>query len=105
MLALKIDDQMAPIMFNRIHNMNKAPRNDEELRQIFLDEGVDAKKFDATFNGFAVDSMIRRFDKQFQDSGLRGVPAVIVNNRYLVEAGSISSVDEYFELVNYLLEQ
>ncbi|CAM4452892.1 thiol:disulfide interchange protein DsbA/DsbL [Vibrio agarivorans] len=105
MLALKVEDKMAPIIFNRIHNLNQAPRNDEELRQIFLDEGIDAKKYDSTFNGFAVDSMVRRFDKQFQDSGLRGVPAVIVNNRYLVEASSISSVDEYFELVNYLLEQ
>ncbi|MDR9827113.1 thiol:disulfide interchange protein DsbA/DsbL [Vibrio sp. FNV 38] len=103
MLALKIEDKMAPILFNRIHNMNKAPRDDAELRQIFLDEGVDAKKFDATFNGFAVDSMVRRFDKQFKDSGLTGVPAVIVNNQYLVEAGSITSIDEYMELVNFLV--
>lgn len=90
-------------MFNRIHNMRKGPKNVEEIRQIFLDEGVDAKKFDAAYNGFAVDSIVRRMDKQFNDSGLAGVPAVIVNNKYLVEAGSITSIDEYFELVNYLL--
>ena len=83
--------------------MRKAPKNDEELRQIFLDEGVDAKKFDAAFNGFAVDSMVRRFDKQFKDSGLSGVPAVLVNNKYLVQAQSIKTLDEYFALVNYLL--
>jgi thiol:disulfide interchange protein DsbA len=47
--------------------------------------------------------MVRRFDKQFKNSGLSGVPAVIVNNKYLVEAGSITSLDEYFALVNYLL--
>ncbi len=56
-------------------------------------------------NGFAVDSMVRRFDKQFKDSGLTGVPAVIVNNKYLVEAGGITSLDEYFELVNFLLKK
>lgn len=103
MIVLKVEDKMTPVLFNRIHNMRKAPKNDEELRQIFLDEGVDAKKFDAAFNGFAVDSMVRRFDKQFKNSGLSGVPAVIVNNKYLVEAGSITSLDEYFALVNYLL--
>ncbi|GAB2640542.1 thiol:disulfide interchange protein DsbA/DsbL [Vibrio panuliri] len=103
MIVLKIEDKMAPIMFNRIHNMRKGPKNVEEIRQIFLDEGVDAKKFDAAYNGFAVDSIVRRMDKQFNDSGLAGVPAVIVNNKYLVEAGSITSIDEYFELVNYLL--
>ncbi|OLQ94898.1 thiol:disulfide interchange protein [Vibrio ponticus] len=103
MIVLKVEDKMAPIMFNRIHNMRKAPKNEAEIRQIFLDEGIDAKKFDAAYNGFAVDSMVRRMDKQFNDSGLAGVPAVIVNNKYLVEAGSITSIDEYFALVNYLL--
>ncbi len=104
MVALKIEDQMIPVMFNRIHNMRKAPRNDEELRQIFLDEGIDANKFDSAFKGFAVDSMVRRMDKQFEDSGLTGVPAVIVNNKYQVQAQSIKTMDEYFALVNYLLE-
>ncbi|MGL6262214.1 thiol:disulfide interchange protein DsbA/DsbL [Vibrio sp. WXL103] len=103
MLALKVEKQMAPVMFNRIHNLNQPPRDDDELRQIFVDEGIDGKKFDATFNGFAVDSMTRRFDKQFRDSGLRGVPAVIVSNIYMVESGSVSSIDEYIELVNYLV--
>jgi thiol:disulfide interchange protein DsbA len=105
MLVLKAEDKMTPVLFNRIHNMRKAPKNDEELRQIFLDEGIDAKKFDAAFKGFAVDSMVRRFDKQFKDSGLSGVPAVVVNNKYLVQAQSIATIDEYFELVNYLLTQ
>ncbi|OEF85110.1 thiol:disulfide interchange protein DsbA/DsbL [Vibrio splendidus] len=105
MIALKVEDKMVPVMFNRIHTMNKPPRDEAELRQIFLDEGVDAKKFDAAYNGFAVDSMVRRFDKAFKDSGLSGVPAVVVNNHYLVEAQGISSLDEYFELVNFLLKK
>ncbi|HAS8133982.1 TPA: thiol:disulfide interchange protein DsbA/DsbL, partial [Vibrio vulnificus] len=52
-----------------------------------------------------VDSMVRRFDKQFKDSGLSGVPAVIVNNKYLVQAQGIKTMDEYFELVNFLLKK
>ena len=105
MIALKVEDKMVPVMFNRIHNMNKPPRDEAELRQIFLDEGIDAKKFDAAYNGFAVDSMVRRFDKAFKDSGLSGVPAVVVNNHYLVETQGINSLDEYFELVNFLLKK
>ncbi|MFA0183043.1 thiol:disulfide interchange protein DsbA/DsbL [Vibrio cyclitrophicus] len=105
MIALKVEDKMVPVMFNRIHNMNKPPRDEAELRQIFLDEGVDEKKFDAAYNGFAVDSMVRRFDKAFKDSGLSGVPAVVVNNHYLIDAQGINSLDEYFELVNFLLKK
>jgi thiol:disulfide interchange protein DsbA len=95
---------MVPVMFNRIHNQSNPPKNDDELRQMFIDEGIDAKKFDSAFNGFAVDSMVRRFDKEFQKAGLRGVPAFIVNNKYQVDISSISSGAEFNELINYLLE-
>ncbi|MBD1559182.1 thiol:disulfide interchange protein DsbA/DsbL [Vibrio sp. S9_S30] len=104
MVTLKAEDKMVPVMFSRIHNLKKPPKNEEELRQIFLDEGIDAKAFDSAYKGFAVDSMVRRFDKQFKDSGLRGVPAIVVNNKYLVQAPSIKSMDEYIELVNFLLK-
>ncbi|OIQ25073.1 thiol:disulfide interchange protein DsbA/DsbL [uncultured Vibrio sp.] len=103
MVTLKVEDKMVPVLFNRIHTMSKPPRNEAELKQIFVDEGVDAKKYDAHYNGFAVDSMVRRFDKSFQDSGLTGVPAVVVNNRYLVQSQSIRTTTDYFALVNYLL--
>ncbi|MGR5069617.1 thiol:disulfide interchange protein DsbA/DsbL [Vibrio alfacsensis] len=102
-VVLNVEDKMVPVLFNRIHNMGKAPRDEVELRQIFIDEGIDAKKFDAAFKGFAVDSMARRMDKQFENSGITGVPAVVVNNKYLIQAQSIKSTDEYFALVNYLL--
>ncbi|AJR07031.1 thiol:disulfide interchange protein DsbA/DsbL [Photobacterium gaetbulicola] len=102
-VVLGVEDTMTPVLFARVHDMQKPPRNDDELRQIFLDEGVSAEDFDGAFNSFAVNSMVNRFNKAFQDSGLTGVPAIIVNNKYQVEAGKVKSIDEYFELVNYLL--
>ncbi|WED24446.1 thiol:disulfide interchange protein DsbA/DsbL [Vibrio sp. JC009] len=102
MIALDIEGKMLPVMFRQIHELKQPPRNDKELRQIFIDNGVEAEKYDATFNSFAVDSMQKRFDNEFDQAGLRGVPAVIVNNKYLLTPDkSISSVDEYMELVNY----
>ncbi|MDD1784007.1 thiol:disulfide interchange protein DsbA/DsbL [Enterovibrio sp. ZSDZ35] len=102
---LGVEDKIAPVIFNRIHVLNKPPRNEEEIRQIFIDEGVDAKKFDGTYNSFAVNAMANRFDKAFQESGLRGVPALIVNGRYHVTPTTINSTEDYFALVNYLLTQ
>lgn len=102
MIVLNIEDQMIPVMFRQIHDYKQAPRNDNELRQIFIDNGVDASEFDATFNGFAVDSMQKRFDSEFSQAGLRGVPSIIVNNKYhLTPDESIDSVEKYMELVNY----
>lgn len=104
-VVLGMDNKMIPVLFNRIHGMKKPPRNDKELRQIFLDEGVTAESFDGAYNSFAVNSMVNRFDKAFQDSGLTGVPSVVVNNKYLVQTGKIQSTEAYFELVNFLLKK
>ncbi|WP_413113661.1 thiol:disulfide interchange protein DsbA/DsbL [Thaumasiovibrio sp. DFM-14] len=102
-VALKAEESVVPALFQRVHVLNTPPRNEQEIRQIFIDEGVEASKFDGAFNSFAVNSMVNRYDKHFTDSGLRGVPAIIVNNQYHVLTSELSSNEEYIELINYLL--
>lgn len=104
-VMLDVEDKMVPVIFNRIHLMQKPPRNEEDLRQMFIDEGVEADKFDGTFNSFAANGMANRFDKAFQDSGLRGVPALIVNGKYHVTPKTVKTKEDYFALVNFLLTQ
>jgi thiol:disulfide interchange protein DsbA len=105
MVSLRIEDKMVPILFNQIHSMQKPPRNDQELRQIFIDAGIHADKFDGIYNSFVVHSMVNSFDKAFQDSGLTSVPSVVVNNKYFVETGKIQSTEEYYELIHWLLKK
>ncbi|MDN3613224.1 thiol:disulfide interchange protein DsbA/DsbL [Vibrio gallaecicus] len=104
MIALDAEESMIPEMFKQIHDLRQAPKDEEALRQIFLDTGIDAKKFDAAYNSFAVNSIQKRFDKQFEASTLTGVPGVLVNDKYIVKPGSIKSYEEYNQLVNYLLD-
>ncbi len=104
MVELGVQDKLVPIMFNQIHKLNQAPQNIAELRQIFVNAGVSADQFNSVFNSFAVDSKVRRYDKDFKDSGLTGVPSVIVNNKYVVRTQSITSVKQYISLVKYLLK-
>lgn len=105
MVSLGVEDKMVPVMFARIHDQRNPPRDEAELRQIFLDHGVSAEDFDGTYNSFAVDSMVRRFDKSFQEAGLSGVPTVIVNNRYIVDASKVKNINEYFDLIDFLLKK
>ncbi|MFV0575850.1 MAG: thiol:disulfide interchange protein DsbA/DsbL [Vibrio sp.] len=105
MVSLGVEDHLVPMMFARIHEQNNPPRNEDELRQFFLDNGVSAADYDGTYNSFAVDSMVRRFDKSFQDSGLTGVPTVIVNNKYIVDSSKIKDLNEYFDLIDSLLKK
>ncbi len=102
-VLLNVEDKVSPVIFNRIHKYNKPPKNEAELRQIFLDEGVTEAQFDGTYNSFAVNAMSNRFDTAFRDTGLRGVPAVVVNGKYHVTPKTIKTEEDYFALVNYLL--
>ena len=114
MVMFGIEERMKEELFKHIHDMGEPPRNYQELRQIFIDADENSssllklqfqKKFDAAFKGFAVDSMARRMDKQFENSGLTYIPAIVVNNKYVVDTQTIKSNEEYLELVNYLFTQ
>ncbi|MCG7489033.1 thiol:disulfide interchange protein DsbA/DsbL [Vibrio sp. Of14-4] len=103
MVTLGVEDSMVPAMFKQIHQLRSAPQDEKALRQIFIDNGVDAKKFDATYNSFVVNSMQKNFDKQFEKSTLTGVPGVLVNDKYIVKSEKIRTMEEYSQLINYLL--
>ncbi|WP_394336774.1 thiol:disulfide interchange protein DsbA/DsbL [Candidatus Enterovibrio altilux] len=105
LVILNIEDSMVPVIFNRIHLLQKPPRTEDEVRQIFIDEGIDGDQFDEVYNSFATNAMANRFDKAFQDSGLSGVPAVIVNGKYHVTPETLKSKEDYFALINFLLTQ
>lgn len=103
MIVLGAEKEMVPAMFKQIHELRQTPKDEAALRQIFLDNGIDATAFDNAYNSFTVNSMQQRFDKQFEASTLTGVPGVLVNNKYIVKPDNIKSFEEYNQLVNYLL--
>ncbi|MGF1910930.1 thiol:disulfide interchange protein DsbA/DsbL [Vibrio kasasachensis] len=103
MAQLQVKERMIPAMFEQIHVLRKAPQSETELRQVFIDNGVSAGAFDLVYNSKAVEMKLEEYTEQFKNSTLRGVPAVVVNNKYIVVASKIKSFDEYNQLVNYLL--
>nr|WP_086937730.1 thiol:disulfide interchange protein DsbA/DsbL [Thaumasiovibrio occultus] len=102
-VELDVEDTIVPAMFAAIHDTRTAPNNDKEMRQFFIDNGVSAPQFDATFYSEKIEAIANGYDAYFQQTGLTGVPAVIVNNQYLVMTGEIRSADEYVELIQFLL--
>ncbi|PJC85153.1 thiol:disulfide interchange protein [Vibrio sp. HA2012] len=112
MVILKQEENLVPAMFRQVQELRTPPRNEAELRQWFIDHGVNGELFDNTYNSFAIDSMQKRFVKDFDDAELRGVPGVVVNDKYVVEMEWMNNyetnqerIDVYIELVNYLLKK
>ena len=103
MVELQVEDRMVPAMFEQIHVLRKPPQSEAEIRQLFIDKGVSANAFDLAYNSKAVEMKLKQYDEKFKNSTLRGVPALVVNDKYIVVASKIKSYDEYNQLVNYLL--
>ncbi|MDA0147343.1 thiol:disulfide interchange protein DsbA/DsbL [Vibrio sp. LaRot3] len=100
---LQVEERMVPAMFEQIHIKRQPPRTEQELRQVFIDNGVSSTAYDLAYNSKAVEMKMKKYDQKFKKSTLRGVPAVVVNDKYIVVADKIQSFDEYNQLVNYLL--
>lgn len=104
---LKVEEKISPAIFAAVHEQKRRMSSREDLRVIFTDAGIEAKKFDAAVNSFAVNGMVSRMDKNTRDMKIRGVPALIVNGKYQINMGSLKASGEEFnvkltQLIKYL---
>jgi thiol:disulfide interchange protein DsbA len=71
-------------VFKAIHNDRVNLFEEKALTDWVLKKGVDAKKFNETFNSFGVMSKVKRGDQLAQAYKIQGVPALAVDGKYLV---------------------
>lgn len=99
--GLKVGDKVIPAIFNHIHVKRAKFANRDDIRKIFVANGVDGVKFDMAMDSFGVSSQVKKMEKDMKTAKVSGVPYVMVNGKYQV-LGGVSSAAEYAELVDYL---
>ena len=102
---LEATDKIHKTLFERLHKERKRIRNANELKEFFVEQGVSAEDFDNTFASFAVITKTNRSKQVSQLYGITGVPALVVNGKYLVTAKMAGSNKQMLEVVDYLVEQ
>ncbi|OYD24219.1 thiol:disulfide interchange protein DsbA/DsbL [Oceanimonas baumannii] len=100
---LKVEDKLTPVMFDRIHRQKKVPGSIDDVKEVFVANGVDGKDFDGVINSFALNGMISKYDKLTEKFNIRGTPTVIVRNKYQLNMGEIGSEERFYRVVEYLL--
>ncbi|SHI02158.1 thiol:disulfide interchange protein DsbA/DsbL [Ferrimonas marina] len=99
---LKVEETIKPAMFSAIHDARRQFATERDVKQLFADNGVAAADYDKAAASFMVNSQMKKWKQAQSASGIRGVPALMVNNKYVVDTGSVESLDELHELLNYL---
>ena len=72
-------------LFNAIQKDGKNLFDQASLSKWYASQGVDAKKFDSLYNSFAVGTKIGRSQEGAKRYQLTGVPAVVVQGKYVVQ--------------------
>lgn len=98
-------DKVHMKLMKAIHLQNQRLNNLEALARFVADLGVDEAKFREHFHSFPVDTMIRKSRSKEKKYGHRGVPAVVVNGKYLTSGSMAGSNSRMIEVIDYLVKK
>ncbi|WKE65616.1 thiol:disulfide interchange protein DsbA/DsbL [Gallaecimonas kandeliae] len=104
MELLGVEDKVGPKMFSFIHEQHLKLTGMDDIRKVFVAAGVPGEEFDSAVNSFSVSGRLAQMERNTQSSDIKGVPTLIVNGKYKVKTGSVSSKEELFQLVDYLTQ-
>lgn len=103
--ALGILEEVHPAIFREVH-VNRNPLNTRErLIEFFARFDVSEQDFLSAWDSFAVQTNLRRADAQVRRFRLSGVPAVVVNGKYVTGADLAGGNQQLFDVVNFLVEK
>jgi thiol:disulfide interchange protein DsbA len=96
-------DQTHKVLFDAIHLKRQRLNSLDSLAEFAVEQGLDEKLFRENYYSFPVETQIRKNAQKEKRYGHRGVPAVIVNGKYLVSASLAGSNQRMLEIMNYLV--
>jgi thiol:disulfide interchange protein DsbA len=103
---LGVTDIIHEPLFTAIHKDRKRIFNDSQIRDFFLEmTDVSAEEFNKVYNSKEIDIKIRQALSAQQKARLTGVPAVIVNGKYLTSASQARSNDNLIKVIESLVDK
>ncbi|MDB4511996.1 thiol:disulfide interchange protein DsbA/DsbL [Arenicella sp.] len=103
MEALGVLDEANDAFFHQIHVVRK-PINDLNALVLFLSNyGKTEQEVTSAFNSFEVDTKLRYATTITKQSSATGVPAILVDGKYLTSVGQAGGQAELFEVIDELV--
>ncbi|MEL0152528.1 MAG: thiol:disulfide interchange protein DsbA/DsbL, partial [Halieaceae bacterium] len=106
--AAQILDVLDPVhgaMFNAIHRQRKRISTPEAVRAVFVDSGVDGKKFDRAFKSFGTDSMVRQAAARTEGARINGTPSLMVNGKYRIDTRQAGGQANMLKIAAFLADK
>lgn len=91
-------------LFNAIHREGQRLQRIDEVIAFFERFGADPAVVKRELVGFGTESALRLADARVRAYGIQGVPALVVNGRYVTGVSQAGGESELFALLNQLIE-
>ena len=103
--ASGITDVLHDKIYDAIHR-DKIDLNNESILFDWIEkQGVDRKKFENTYNSFAVQNQVARSTQMSRQYQLTGVPALVINGKYLTSGKMGGTPQDTINTLEALIEK
>jgi protein dithiol oxidoreductase (disulfide-forming) len=98
-------DRLHRPLFEAIHKGGLKITNEKQMLDWLERQKVDVGKFNAALRSFSVESRLKRALALTEASKIDGVPALMVNGRYIVTAGGANTETNMLAITDSLIEE
>ncbi|WNK20424.1 thiol:disulfide interchange protein DsbA/DsbL [Halomonas piscis] len=102
---LGIEEDLHKDFFDAIHKDGRELTDTDELAAFFADYGVSKDEAREALGSFGVKSQVNKAHARLRNMRLKGVPALMVDGRYLVTPQSAGSLDNMPKIADALVER
>ncbi|CAD7288132.1 Thiol:disulfide interchange protein DsbL [Campylobacter majalis] len=112
-IDLLSDDSLfkkAKMAYYKAYHDKKERWNDGANEEAFLKTGLEAAgvsqaDYEAALGSQKVKSLLTKWDESYDVAKIQGVPAFVVNGKYLIMTAKITSIDQMANLIEELLKK
>ncbi len=90
-------------LFRALHDQNRKIFTEDQLIAFAAEQGIDEDKFRKAMRSFEVDMAVRRAADLSRRSGADGVPALVINGKYLTSPTKVGSRNKMIAVLNGLI--
>jgi thiol:disulfide interchange protein DsbA len=98
-------DKLHEPLFAALHDERRKVFTDEQLIAFAAEQGIDEEAFRNAYQSFPVDMQVRESAELVRRYQLSGVPAIVVNGKYITGVTEAGGRDQLFEVIDFLIEK
>lgn len=98
-------DQVHSTIFKAIFEYNLNMQRKDLLEQLFERRGVEIEDFNRAYKSDSVFNSMRETQSRMRLFGLKGTPAIVVADKYVIDTELADGHERMFEIVDYLVEK